>query len=186
MANVLSVVWFVIGYAVTQTAVMVWVALMLPNPARRARLRIEAGPVKSFFIGAAFWAFTLLLITNMVKEGRPGPVQLIGWLLAGPMLASSVVGGAAFAGIVASRIQERAPSASPIAALVGGGLCTTLAGLLPIIGWVVFLPIISFIAIGSGAMALVSKKEVQRKTAEVPHPAEPLAEGFVFPAAEQA
>lgn len=162
MANVLTVVWFVILYVTAQTAIMVWASFMLPNPVERARQRAERKPVLHFFLGALFWAMTLVVITLFVKEGNPGPVQLIGWSLAGPMLAGSVVGGAAFAQLVAERIRSRAPSVGLVPSVVGGALMTALAGLLPIIGWLVFLPITGFISVGAGMLGIFSKREVAK------------------------
>src|SRR5688572_10794095 len=60
MANVLGVVWFVVAFVIAQTSMMVWTALVLPNPVARARRRIEAAPRSTFFLGAAFWILTLV------------------------------------------------------------------------------------------------------------------------------
>jgi hypothetical protein len=161
MANVLTVVWFIIGWTAMQTGLMVWLALMLPQRVGRARERVETAPVRTFFVGAAFWIVTVLFAVNLIKQGRPGPVQLFGWLTAGPMLAASAIGGAAFAQIVSERIRERSPQTSPLAALAVGGLCTAISGLLPVIGWFVFLPIVGFMSVGAGLSALLRKKPAQ-------------------------
>jgi hypothetical protein len=171
MANVLTVVWLVIAWVVMQTCIQVWTALMLPNPVERARQRLERKPVASLSLGVLFWGLTLLVGMALVKEGNPGGLQLFGWLVISPMLASSIIGGAAFAELVGSRIRPRMQSGSPMVALVGGALCTTLAGLLPVIGWVVFLPLIGFMSVGAGALGLFNK----RRVAEQPErrPAQP-------------
>lgn len=174
MANVLTVVWIVIAWVLTQTSIMVWIGLMLPNPVRRARERIERKPVATFFLGALFWGLTILIAGSMLKEGRQGGVQLLGWLTAGPMLAASVIGGAGVAQLVAARIQQQATHLSPLTALTAGAFCTALSGLLPVIGWVVFLPIVGFMSVGAGFLSLVSRREkaVEREMA----PAAPAPE----------
>ena len=176
MANVLSVVWIVVAYVVTQTSIMVWTAWMLPNPVERARQRLIGKPIASFFLGILFWTITMVVASQLVRADRPGLGQLVGWFLMGPMLAGSVVGGAAFAQIVRARISTQLKNDSPVAGLIGGALCTVLAGLLPVIGWFVFLPITGMMAIGAGMLALVSK----RRVAEQPAP-DPVAPAVSWP-----
>lgn len=160
MANVLTAVWFVIAYVVTSSALMVWTALMLPNPVERARQRVVTRPVASFFIGAGIWIFSALLLVSMLQEGRPAPLQLLGWASAAPTLAASVVGGAGIARLLAERIRAQMKNDAPLPALIGGAVCTTLSGLLPVIGWVVFFPVMTFIAVGSGVLGILSKRRV--------------------------
>ena len=157
MANVLTVVWLVIAYVVASTSIMVWTALMLPNPVERAQYRLEQRPVASFFIGAAVWFVTILFASALLKEGRHGLLQLMGWLIAIPTLAASVIGGGAWAQLLGNRIRPKLQSEAQIPALVGGALCTALSGFVPIIGWVVFFPIVSFMAVGAGVVGLLSR-----------------------------
>lgn len=160
MANVLTAVWFVIAYVVTSSALMVWTALMLPNPVERARQRVATRPVASFFAGAGIWIFSALLLVSMLQDGRPAPLQLLGWASAAPMLAASVVGGAGIARLLGERFRAQMKNDAAIPALIGGALCTSLSGLLPVVGWVVFFPIMTFIAVGSGALGILSKRRV--------------------------
>lgn len=160
MANVLTVVWFVIGCVVFHTAILVWAALMLPNPVERARQRVERRPYPSFFLGLLFFGASLLVGVTMLSAGRHGLVQLLGWIVMGPMLASAVVGAAGFAKLVSSRIRPQMKSEAPLPALVAGSLCVALPGWLPVIGWFVFLPLTGLISVGAGLMAILSKREV--------------------------
>lgn len=161
MGFILGIVWSVIGYVVSQTSLLVWVAMMFPQPVERARARVLAKPGASFFTGLAIWGFSVLVGVSMLKEGNPGPVQLMGWLVLGPMLTASIVGGAGLAQIISARLQERSERIGKVSGLVGGALCTTFAGLVPIVGWFVVLPIASFIAIGAGAFALLKREKPQ-------------------------
>ena len=158
MANVLTVVWFVIAYVVMNSAMQVWAGLMLPGPVERARERVERKPVACFFWGVLILGITAAVSLNLISGGRPGQVQLLGWIVAGPMLAGSIVGGAAFSQLLAGRIQAQMRNESRMLALVSGALCTTLASLLPVIGWFVFLPLVGIISIGSGTPALFRRK----------------------------
>jgi len=182
MANVLTFVWIVIAYVVTSTSLMVWTALMLPTQVERARQRLETRPGRSFVQGLVFWLVTVFFAVSMIKEGKAAPLQLIGWIFMAPALASSVVGGAAFAQLVAARIRPQMANDAPLPALIGGALCTTLSGLLPIIGWVVFLPIVSFMAVGSGAAGIFGGRRAAKRQAQpvtVPSPLQDTS-GFLL------
>lgn len=167
MANVLTVVWFVIAYVVTSSALMVWTALMFPNPVERARQRAATKPVASFFIGAAIWGVSFLVAVSLL-QGKHALLQLLGWVSAAPALTASVVGGAGLARLLGERMQSQMKSEAPLPALIGGALCTTLAGLLPVVGWVVFFPVATFVAIGSGALGVVSKRRVAEPAVQPP------------------
>lgn len=168
MANVLTVVWLVIGTVAANTSLLVWASLMFPQPVERARQRLERRPYASFFIGLPFTLFSVIVAGAFLKEGNPGGVQMIGWLLLAPMLVCSIIGGAGFARILADRIAPRMRNESPILALTGGALCTTLPGLLPVIGWFVYYPTTLFMATGAGLMGLVSRRRVAEEPARQP------------------
>ena len=159
MANVLTVVWSVILYVVTASSIAVWVALMLPNPVERARQQLETKPLRCLFMGALFAAAVVLIFATFLGNATPGPVKLIGWILMAPALVGGTVGNAAFARLIAGRIAPQMGNRSPILALVGGAVCTTISGLLPIVGWLIFLPVIVTMALGAGLPALFQKKE---------------------------
>lgn len=177
MANVLAIVWFVIGVVVSQTALLVWTALLLPGRVERARRRIETEPVRSFFRGLGVLVVTLVVAGALVRQGRPGPVQLLGWLLTGPMLAGWAAGAAAIARIAADRIRgASSPGAPGFLPLLGGALCTVLGGLAPFVGWFVFGPLIGLISIGAGVPALFGRerREAPARAPEVRQPASEL------------
>lgn len=166
MGVVIGFVWLVIGYVLMQTSIQVWTALMLPNPVERARQRIVRKPYASFFVGLAFWGASVALGVNLIKI--PGAGSLIGYAVMAPMFAASVVGGGALSRIIGERIKKYQRNESGITALIGGAFITTLAGLLPVIGWFMFLPLTGFIAIGAGALGVVNKRRVEE---EEPAPA---------------
>jgi hypothetical protein len=157
---------------------MVWTALMLPNPVGRAQVRLERRPVATFFLGAAVWLVTLLVATSLLKEGRHGLLQLMGWIITIPAFAASVIGGGAWAQLVGSRIRVKMNHEAQIPALVGGALCTALSGFLPVIGWVVFFPIVSFMAVGAGTYGLLARAPKPKPVAEpLPAPLYPAEHG---------
>jgi hypothetical protein len=170
MGFVLGLVWFVIGYVVSQTAVMVWASLMLPGPVGRARTRLERRPWASFFLGAALWGITFGFITVVLQA--KGPAQLIGWMMVAPFLASAAIGGGAVARIAAERLRPLTKSDSEAVSLVGGAFCTVLAGLVPLVGWALVFPIISCSSMGAGVVALFTGR---KKAVDAPRPVEVAA-----------
>lgn len=158
MANVLGVVWSVVGWILTQVGAMLLMGLLFPNPVRRAERRILERPGRSFATGLLFWVVSAFLTISLL-QAKAAPAQILGWLCAGPMLACSIFGGAALARLAGSRIREEAPDAPRLLCVLGGALCVTLAGLLPVIGWFVILPLSGFTAIGAGLWALAPRRQ---------------------------
>ncbi|MFN3650316.1 MAG: hypothetical protein ACK47B_12135 [Armatimonadota bacterium] len=171
MANVLTVVWFVIGFVVTHTAILVWANLMLPNPVERARERVERRPYLCGFVGLGIFALFFTLAVALLSS-QVGGLQLLGWIVLSPMLVSAVIGGAGIARQLAARIRRTTGQERSIAALVGGALCTALPGWLPVVGWFIYFPVTAAISIGAGAMAIARR---QPRTAPAAQPA-PAAE----------
>lgn len=187
MANVLSVVWFVIGSVVTLTSLLVWAALMMPRPVGRARLWLEARPAASFFLGALFCAGTVPVLVAFALIRKRGMqvvldatlvtfassnlgisgyyvntlFRVVHLLLAAPIAVGAVVGGAGMSQILARRIREQMKADSPLLALFGGALCTSLAAFFPLIGWLIFLPVVGLMSVGAGIMGIAVKRECQ-------------------------
>lgn len=187
MGFILGIVWSVIGYVLTQTSLLVWAGLMFPNPVERARNRVLTKPVASVLTGLAIWAVTVLLAVAMLKEGNPGPIQLMGWVVLSPMLVASIIGMAGIAQVVSARLQERSERIGRVSGLVGGAFCTTLAFFVPVIGWFVAWPISAWIAVGAGVHALFVRPKAAQpvpQTYTVENvPAAPPVQAFALPEA---
>ncbi|MBM3458621.1 MAG: hypothetical protein FJX77_08840 [Armatimonadetes bacterium] len=184
MANVLTVVWFVIGWIISQVGAMVLFALLFPNRVALAQHQLTTRPRASVGIGFLFWAASAFLTVLLLQAGKAAPLQLLGWLCSGPMLISSLLGGAAVARLAAERIRQEAPEASSFACLVGGALCLALAGLVPVLGWFGVLPLFGWASVGAGLTALWPRRRprVTVQPAAPPEPA-PAASGYADPSA---
>ncbi len=169
MANVLTVAWFVIAYIITMTGAMVWVALLFPARVASARRRLIESPRKSVFTGLLFWALSVFAAVVLLQSTKGGPIQLLGWFSLVPMLASSVLGGAALAELMAERIAQRATGISCFSSLLLGALATVLAGLVPFVGWMAIFPLATFGAIGGGLGGLFTRRSTR------PEPLAPAA-----------
>jgi len=168
MGLVLGWTWFVIGYILMQTSVNVWVALMLPQPVARARRRIEHRPLASFFTGLLL---TALFLVPGIRLMQIPQGFFLGFIALAPLFAGAVIGGAAWTGMVADRIQPLLKSESRFVALVAGALGTTFATLLPVVGWFLFLPVLGLMGTGAGFLGWVSKKDVAAQPVSAAPPA---------------
>ncbi len=181
MADVLACAFFVVGFVVMLTSLLVWTAYMLPRPVTRAQRQIDNHPWQSFFVGLAVLAaaggtFGMalsfraklreqleVLFENLAKfagifryAGDAGTVahELL-YITIIPFLIALVIGGAAFARTFAQRADVAGNR--PLASLVGGAFALSVSIFLPLVGWFVFLPIVSAMSAGAGMMSLLTR-----------------------------
>lgn len=173
MANVLTVTGFVLLWVLSQAAGMVFAAALFPQVVSRARHQIETRPWRNLLTGLLFWAVSLFLLVTLL-QAKAGGAQLIGWLAAGPALAASLLGGAGLAELVAGRFADRSPGSSHLKRLGLAGLAVALAGLIPLIGWFVVLPLSGWICTGAGIRAILNRRRqtAPSEEAELAAPAE--------------
>lgn len=184
MAHVLAISCFVVGFVTMYTSLVVWTAVMFPRAVQRARQRLEAGLTGSLLCGlvccaaAAVFGGVLLMLRMPCVAAVSGIMDwlssllsfrrfahddymiahAIGWVLMAPLLVAWACGGAAFAELFASRVHKRVGRDMPIRSLAGGAFCMSAAAFLPLLGWYFFLPAISLMSIGAGALALLPGK----------------------------
>jgi hypothetical protein len=188
MANVYSIAFSVLGAAVAHCCLLVWTALVLPGPVERARRRIETRPVSSLLIGlfcclltigliAGFSVFRARLVVKFDDALEFLSVHLrfsrtyndawiatngIVWLLAAPVLAGFIFGGAGFAQLFAMRARAMMRDDRPLLGLSYGALCTSVAYFLPFVGWFVYLPIVGLMSIGAGICGMLGRSAAHR------------------------
>ncbi len=181
MATVYSVTFTVLGLVVMYSSLVVWTALILPAPVARARSRVESRPVASFFAGIGFFLLTalafagFLLVRNAWLVALDNGIQhasdalqfnrfyndafilanCAAWPLAAPAMVGWIIGGAAFAQLFANRAQSLMRDDRPLLALILGAVTEGFAFFLPAVGWFVFLPVITFMSIGAGLLAIL-------------------------------
>jgi hypothetical protein len=181
MAQVYSLTFAVLGLVVMYSSLLVWTALILPAPVARARARLEARPVASFFAGLGFFLLTVvcyvvfLLVRNswlVVLDDRMQQAAValqfqrfyndayivtncLAWPMAAPVMVGWIVGGAGFAQLFATRARALMHEDRPLLALALGAITESFAFFLPPVGWFVFLPIVTFMSIGAGLLAIL-------------------------------
>ena len=166
MANVYSIAFTVLGVVVAHCLLLVWTAMVLPGPVERARRRIETRPISSFLIGLVCCLLTVGLIAGfsviririVPKVGRSASNILsvhlqftrsyndawiltngLVWLLAAPVLAGLIFGGAGFAQLFGIRARAMMRDDRPLLGLTYGALCTSAVVFLAAGGLVYFL-----------------------------------------------
>lgn len=188
MANVLAVVAFVLGVVVTASCLVVWVAVLVPGPVRRARDRLETAPLLCFVWGAfavsvTFIAITLLfpqrdagfrLLSDILAElsatlGLPRfsndyriLTHITGWLALAPIMIWWVLGGAGLASLFANRMRPESHGPFRVGAIACGAVCTYFSYFLPFAGWFVFLPVVGCSSVGAGLLATVLRSTASR------------------------
>jgi hypothetical protein len=176
MASVYSIAFSVVGIIAIHSCLLVWTALLLPRPVERARQRLESRPVTSLLMGLFSCLLTIGLVSAFLLF-RPQSVRgvaellefladnlhitrfynddwiitnLFVWLLAAPMMAGAIVGGAGFARLFAARAGALMRKDRPLLGLACGALCTSASYFMPIVGWFVFLPLVGLMSVGAG------------------------------------
>ncbi|HEX4143286.1 MAG TPA: hypothetical protein VHY91_07030 [Pirellulales bacterium] len=181
MATVYTVTFTVLGLVVMYSSLVVWTALILPAPVARARARLEAKPVASFFAGLAFFLLTLLAYVGFLVIRNPwlAPVDeslqrasgilqfnrfyndayivlnCVAWTVAAPAMVGWIIGGAGFAQLFASRARTLMHEDRPLLALGLGAITASFAFFLPPVGWFLFLPVVTLMSIGAGLLAIL-------------------------------
>jgi len=181
MATVYAVTFTVLGLVVMYSSLIVWTALVLPAPVARARARLEARPVASFFAGLGFFLLTVLayvgflIVRNLWMVALTDGLQwssdrlqfgrfyndvvilanCAAWPLAAPAMVGWIIGGAAFAQLFAARARPLMHEDRPLLALILGAFVESFAFFLPPVGWFVFLPVITLMSIGAGLLAIL-------------------------------
>lgn len=183
MANVYSIAFTILGVVIAHCCLLVWTMLVLPRPVERARRRIEGHPIVSFLVGlflclataAAIGGFFMIRarIVPRVDEWLDYAsvhlqftriyndawilTNLLVWIIAIPVLAGFIFGGAGLAQIFAIRSRAMMRDDRPLLGLTYGAFCTSAAYFLPVAGWFVFLPIVGLISIGAGVWGMFGR-----------------------------
>lgn len=159
IGDVFSVVAAVLAICASAWAFMLTTTLLFPTKTQSARTAIEARPWKAFLTG-----FGLLLTLGwfslaLVASVNPG-AKLLGTILALALLSIAAVGGGGLAQLIGERLRPMDPALSAYGAVGRGAGIIVAAGLLPLIGWWVFVPIVLAVSLGSGVAVVFARKQL--------------------------
>ena len=156
--------------------------LLFPTVVERARMRLEQTPWQCFWIGGV--ATAMIVIPTVILIALPiGPAKLAGWLGIATSLTVASVGAAGLAALMARRLQGES-RLSPAAAFVRAAVVLELAAALPVIGWLVVVPVAIVVSLGATVFALLRWQPAPaRQAVSVPPVAVPVIAAAGLPQA---
>ena len=157
IGDVFTVVAAILAICVSAWAFMLTTALLFRRRTQIAQGAIESRPWKAFGIGSLILLTIGVASLRMIGDPIPG-VKLIGTLLMLGLLSVAAVGGGGLAQLIGERMRPMDPALSAYGAIGRGAAIIVVAGLLPLIGWWVFAPVVLAISLGSGVTALSARE----------------------------
>jgi len=152
------------GICLSAWSLIMAIALIFPGKARSARERIVARPWASFFIGLLIWA--TFGFVSFAFLASPLPLaKLVGWMGVLTLASVASIGSAGLAFLASERLRAMAPDQTPYASLSKSAAYIVIAGLVPILGWFLIVPLLVFASTGSGVAALLVR---ERQATEAP------------------
>lgn len=158
IGDVFSVVSILFGVCLSTWALLLGSTLLFRQRTQTAQETIDRHPWKSFFFGLVILAFAGTISVAMVANPVPG-IKLLGTMGVLALLSVAAIGAGGLAQLVGDRIRPMDPTLTPFRAVGRGAMILVVAGLLPLVGWWVFAPIVLAVSLGAGLFALVARPE---------------------------
>ena len=136
----------------TLAALLVLLPALLPGRVARAQQIAQNSPGRAFVIGLGNFLFFGVLIAIFAQGAELGGLIAATILLA--LLAITAVGLSAINQIVQARLY---PNGGGVKVGLKTAVLLIAAGLLPLLGWFVFTPILLLISLGAGIITLVQR-----------------------------
>jgi hypothetical protein len=145
--------YFILGLSLTGLLTTWW--LLFPGRVAAAHARVARTPGRTFAMGLA--GITGSAVPILVLFSQPGgPVSMMGAILTVLALTFATLGSAGIASVMAERLGARSePAMSAPAAYLRGVVALELAAAVPVLGWVVFVPIALIFSMGAAIFAVL-------------------------------
>jgi len=153
MTDVYIVTLAILGFLITSPGLAAAVNLFFPRVTETAYRRITETPVKSFLAGLGVTAVTAVWVIAMSALG--GPMQGVGIASAILWLGVLTVGTSAMARLLGARLAGMMGGSSELGNIIRGAVIYELASLVPLVGWFLFTPLMSCMAVGAALFGLV-------------------------------
>lgn len=160
VADVLTITFIHIGFLLALPAFWLLTQALFPTHAERMVARYRERPVASFFAGLGLGIGALLFIIAL----GAAPVPLlkgVALLVGAAAVGYGLMGAGALAALLGSRMPSAIDRDQPWRAIVRGGGALALCFILPVLGWLLILPIAVISGVGVNALALFGGRKPQ-------------------------
>jgi hypothetical protein len=145
------------------------VTLLFPTRVTRAAEHAAARPGWVLGVGALALV-TLLIFMSIVSNTLAGPGKLLSLLGVIASLAVSSIGFSGLSRRVARQMKTEPPDSASHSELFAAAALVELACALPLVGWLVVLPLVLLTSFGAGVLAVAGR--TRNAVAVAPSPAE--------------
>jgi hypothetical protein len=163
MTDVYIVTLLILGTWITGPGLAATINFLLPGVVEVAACRIALTPIKSLIVGGFVGGFQLILALVLFQAS--GPLQAFGAVIAAVLLGIYSVGVAAMSRMLGERIGGTPTDQPRLGNVIRGAVIYELACFVPLVGWMIFLPLAGFTAIGAALFGLVKWAPRQRTLA---------------------
>lgn len=157
LGDVWSITAAICGIAACTWALLVCASLLFERRTAAAKEHLLRAPVQLTLLGLG--VTVLVGGAGIAMLSLPNPlVKFLGWAVMLWLMVVSFTGSAGLARYAGERVNRLDPNLSPYGALSRGAMFVVLSSLLPILGWLVFAPIIFCLGVGSGLRVMRLKE----------------------------
>lgn len=153
MTDVYIVTLSIIGFLVTSPGLAAALNLFFPQVTETACQRISRTPMKAFIAGLP--VSVLMVGIAAVLNSAGGPGQGLAFIIVLAWLGLLTLGAAAMARLLGERLSGMTGGGSPLGNIIRGAVIYELASLVPLVGWFLFTPLMSQVAVGAALFGLV-------------------------------
>lgn len=159
-------IWLLVAVAFVIALPSLWLCgqALWPEKMRRRRLAAELGLWRTFYLGLAPVIGGVMLVSVLSKVPKMGALAVVA---GGLLLAWGLLGAGGLAALVGQRLWA---GAAPWRQTCRGGLLLMGCALLPVVGWVVVLPVLAVLGWGLHIRAWFVKSPPLPCPAAAPEP----------------
>lgn len=153
IGDVLAVVAGIGSACVATWALLLGMALLFNRRANMAQQNLQSSPWRVLASGSVLALFGVGGAIVLLNQPN-GILKLVGWALLLATLALAALGVGGLILLLAESVQRAQPGMSQFQALLRGAGLLVAAGLVPLLGWFLMVPVTIIISIGAGWCAL--------------------------------
>jgi hypothetical protein len=172
MTDVYIVTLLILGVWITGSGLAATLNFLLPGVIDIAARRVTITPIRSLVIGLLAGGFLLVWVAILIQAS--GPLQGLGFITAALLAGLYSIGAAAMSRLIGDRIGSASSEGPTLGNIIRGAVIYELACFVPLVGWLIFLPIAGFMAIGAAIFGLLGWMPKSRSSGTLVDPATAL------------